>query len=78
MKKVKQVLAILMIIVLLSLYAWSLVAAIMAKTEEAGRVFWAAVFTTIFFPILLHVFIWVAELVKGKGAEDTQHQDEQG
>lgn len=70
MKKVKQILAILMIILLLSLYVWSLAAAIMAKTEEAQRVFWAATFSTIFLPILLHIFIWVAELVKGKGVDN--------
>ena len=77
MKKVKQVLAILMVILLLSLYVWSFVAALMAKTEEAGRIFWAAIFSTIFFPILLHVFIWVAGLVKGKGVEEAAHQDEE-
>lgn len=76
MKKVKQILAILMVILLLGLYVWSFVAALMAKTEAAQRVFFAAVFTTICFPILLHIIIWVAELVKGKGVDDEDRKSE--
>ncbi len=74
MKKMKQILAILMIVVLLGLYVWSLVAALMAKDEQAQRVFFAAVFATIFFPILIHLMIWVAELLKGKGVDKQEEE----
>lgn len=69
-KNIKRVLAIAMVILLLSLYVWSFVAALLAR-PEAGRMFFAAVFTTIFFPILIWVYMWVAQLLRGKGVPKT-------
>lgn len=67
-KNIKRVFAIIMVVFLLSLYVWSFIAALLAR-PEANRMFWAAVFTTIFLPILFYVFIWVADLVRGKGVD---------
>lgn len=74
-KNVKRILAILMVIFLLSLYVWSFVAALLAR-PEANRMFWAAVFTTIFLPILFYVFLWVADLVRGKGVDRPADEEE--
>ena len=67
-KNIKRVFAIIMVVFLLSLYVWSFIAALLAR-PEANRMFWAAVFTTIFLPILFYVFIWVADLLRGKGVD---------
>lgn len=74
-KSIKRILAIIMVIFLLSLYVWSFVAAILAR-PEANRMFWAAVFTTIFLPILFYVFVWVADLVRGKGMDTPSDEEE--
>lgn len=63
-----------MVIFLLSLYVWSFAAALLAR-PEANRMFWAAVFTTIFLPILFYVFIWVADLVRGKGVDNLTEEN---
>ncbi len=60
-----------MVILLLGLYVWSFVAALYAR-PGAGRVFMAAVFTTIFFPILLYIYIRTAEILRGKGVDKEQ------
>jgi uncharacterized membrane protein len=73
-KKVKQILAIIMVILLLCMYLWFLVASIFAR-PEAHAMFLAAVATTIFFPILLFIYIRTAELLRGKGAEKPQEDD---
>ncbi len=67
-KKIKKIFAVIMVVFLLSLYVWSFIAALLAR-PEANRMFWAAIFTTIFLPILFYVFIWVADLVRGKGVD---------
>lgn len=63
MKKVKQIVAIFTIVVLIGLYVWSLVAAILAR-PEANTMFMAAMFCTVAFPVLLYVYTWFAKLVK--------------
>jgi hypothetical protein len=50
------------------------VAAVLAR-PEASRMFFAAVFTTIFFPILIWVYMWVGQILKGKGAPKTEEQN---
>lgn len=75
MKKIKRISAIVMVILLLSLYVWSFVAALLAR-PEANRMFWAAVFTTIFLPILLYIFIWTAEFLRGRGVDKTGDKKE--
>jgi len=75
-KKIKRVFAIVMVIFLLSLYVWSFISALLAR-PEANRMFWAAVFTTIFLPILFYVFIWVADLVRGKGVDQSVEEEKQ-
>lgn len=74
-KSMKRILAILMVVFLLSLYVWSFVAALLAR-PEANRMFWAALFTTIFLPILFYVFIWVADMVRGKGVDRPLDEEE--
>ena len=74
-KKVKRVLAIIMVIFLLSLYVWSFVAALQAR-PESKNVFIAAVFATICLPILLHIYIWVGDLLRGKGVDIEPEKEE--
>lgn len=56
MKKIKQIAAISGVVVLLGLYVWSFIAALLAK-PEANSLFWAAIFCTIFGPIVLYFFL---------------------
>ncbi len=66
MKNIKRVLAIGMVIILVGLYIWALAASFMAKPEAAG-VFNAAIFCSVFFPVLLYVYIYTAKWLKGRG-----------
>lgn len=58
MKKLKRILAILGIIVLLSLYVISFVAAIMS-TEQAHTFFVASIVVTVALPIVLYGYILI-------------------
>lgn len=71
--KIKRILAIIMVVLLLGMYVWSFVAAFFAR-PEAGSVFMASVLTTIFFPILLFIYMQTAEYLRGKGAEKKEKE----
>ena len=71
--KIKRVLAVVMVILLLSMYIWSFAAALTAR-PEAHSVFMAAILTTIFFPVLLFIYIRTAELLRGKGVDQEQEE----
>ena len=55
MKNVKRISAIIGIILILSMYLLSLIAAIFA-TEKAPGLFLASIFSTLVIPILIHLF----------------------
>lgn len=55
MQKVKRISAIIGIILVLSMYILSFVAAIFA-TEKAPGLFLASIFSTLVIPILIHLF----------------------
>ncbi len=77
MKKMKQIAAIIAIILLLGLYVWSFIAALLAR-PESNQVFWAAVFCTIFVPIILFLFIRMNEYRKeGTTMADIRRQKKQ-
>lgn len=56
-KKVKQILAILAIIMLVGLYIATFIFALM-DSPNSGRLFQACLFATIGVPILLWIYIW--------------------
>ncbi len=70
MKKVKQILAILGIIILVGLYIITLVCAIMDKSETMGM-FQASVFATVIIPVLLWAYQFIYKLVTKKDTGDT-------
>lgn len=55
MQKVKRISAIIGIILILSMYILSFIAAIFA-TEKAPGLFLASIFSTLAIPILIHLF----------------------
>ena len=73
MKNLKKVLAIGMVIVLLSMYIWAFVSAFFAK-PESGEVFTAAIFCTVFFPILLYIYMWTAKWLRGRGVDKKEEE----
>lgn len=76
MKNIKKVLAIGMVIVLVAMYIWAFIAAFQTGSDARG-VFNAAIFCTVFFPILLYVYMWTAKWLKGRGT-DKSGQKENG
>ena len=71
--KTTRVLAIVGIIILLGLYIFSLVAAIMAKPYANG-LFLASIFATFIIPVFIYVFLLMSRTF-GKGKEGyTMHE----
>lgn len=68
MKNIKRVLAIGMIIVLVAMYIWAFIASFMTSPNAKG-IFNAAIFCTVFFPVLLYVYMWTAKWLKGRGTD---------
>lgn len=68
MKNIKRVLAIGMIVVLVAMYIWAFIASFMTGPNAKG-IFNAAIFCTVFFPILLYVYMWTAKWLKGRGVD---------
>lgn len=75
MKNIKKVLAIGMVIVLAAMYIWAFVAALSTRPEAKGM-FNAAIFCTVFFPILLYVYMWTAKWLKGRGTDKSKDNRE--
>ena len=73
MKKVKQILAILGIVLILVINVLLVVAAFGA-TEDSNNIFNAAIVTVILVPILLWIYLYVFKLIK-KNAEDKQKKE---
>lgn len=68
MKKVKQILAIIGIILLVLLYLSTLVCAIIDHTETM-RLFQASILATVIIPVLLWAYSFIYKLIK-KNAKD--------
>ncbi len=75
MKKVKQILALISVIFLLSLYVLTIVGAITASPYSNG-LFMASVYSTIVVPILLYAYILIYRVLK-KNSEDTKKEEKQ-
>ena len=69
MKKFKQVLAIITIVLLVGLYLATLLLAITGNEHTNGW-FMACIFATIVVPIIMWVIQWLYKMVKGKAAEN--------
>ena len=75
MKKVKQILAILGIVLILGINILLVVSAFGA-TEDNTNIFNAAIVTVILVPVLLWIYLYVFKLIK-KNAEDKQAKAEE-
>ena len=65
MKKVKQIMAIIGLVVIAALYMWALVAAIMAR-PEANAMFMAAIISTVVIPVMMYVVSWLGRVFSGR------------
>ena len=68
MKKVKQILAIIGIVLLVLLYLSTLICAIIDRTETM-RLFQASIMATVIIPVLLWAYSFIYKLIK-KNAKD--------
>ena len=73
MKKIKQVLAILVILFLLSLYVITFICAI-TDNSETMHVFFASVIATTVFPVLIWAYIFIYRLIKKR--DDSKKENE--
>jgi hypothetical protein len=74
MKKIKQMLAVLGIILLVGLYVATLLCAIFDRTETMSM-FRAAVYATVIIPVLLWAYIMIYRLVTGHDNHDEDESD---
>jgi cell shape-determining protein MreD len=76
MKKVKQILAILGVVLLLSLYVITMLCAIF-DSSDTMRLFQASILATIIIPVLLWAYSLIYRLVKNKddSGEEVQKKD---
>lgn len=65
MKKLKQILAIIGIVVILGLYITTFVLALLGNKVSTG-LFSASLYATFVVPVMLYIFFWVADLLRGK------------
>lgn len=72
MKKVKQILAMLGVILLVSLYVITLICAI-TDNSATQQVFMASLFATVVIPVLLWAYMLVYRLIK-KNSEECKEQ----
>ena len=70
MKRTRQIMAIIGIIILVGLYIVTLILAIM-NNEYTKRWFTAAIVCTVVVPILIYVYQWLYKLVR-KDAQDAK------
>lgn len=74
MKKTKQVLAIIGIILLVSLYVITLVCAITDNTSTM-QVFMASVFATVVIPVMIWAYSFIFRLIK-KNSQEKEEQEQ--
>lgn len=70
----KKVLAIIGVVVLLSLYVLSFVAAIFNRPESTG-LFMASLFATFFIPLMMWIYMKTYQFLKGRGADKVDDTD---
>lgn len=69
MKKAKRILALAGAVLLVCMYACTLIFALMGSPASTG-LFKASVAATILVPVLLYAYILVARLLKGSGSDE--------
>jgi dolichyl-phosphate-mannose--protein O-mannosyl transferase len=69
MKKIKQILAILGVVLLVGLYLVTLLCAILDRSETMGM-FKASVFATVVIPVLIWAYTFIYKLVTKKDKDD--------
>lgn len=74
MKKTKQVLAMIGIILLVSLYVITLVCAITDNTSTM-QVFMASVFATVVIPVMIWAYSFIFRLIK-KNSQEKEEQEQ--
>ena len=74
MKKTKQVLAIIGIILLVSLYVITLICAITDNTSTM-QVFMASVFATVVIPVMIWAYSFIFRLIK-KNSQEKEEQEQ--
>ncbi|NLL93434.1 MAG: hypothetical protein GX225_04785 [Clostridiales bacterium] len=75
-KKIKQIAAIACVVLLVGLYVWSLVAAILSRPEADGM-FRAAITCTFFIPVMIYVYTLMAKVLRGRGANKQAQIEEE-
>ncbi|SFR81400.1 hypothetical protein [Anaeromicropila populeti] len=65
MKKGKRILSLLAVLFLLSLYITTLIVAIFT-TKETGGLFFACIFATISFPVLIYAYQLIYRVLKNE------------
>lgn len=75
MKKIKQILALILVIILIGLYITTLVMAIIDHTETLSLLK-ASLFATFVFPVLIWAYSLIYRLLKGKDADDDNKKDD--
>lgn len=74
MKKTKQILAVIGIILLVLLYLSTLVCAIIDRTETM-RLFMASIFATVVIPVLIWAYTFIYRLIH-KNSDENEYQQE--
>lgn len=75
MKKVKQIIALAGVIILIGLYVSTLVLALIGS-EQATRLFWAAIYATVVLPVLLWAYSFIYKLLKNNYSEEARERTE--
>jgi len=76
MKRFKQILAIIAIVILVALYIATLILAI-AGNEHTRGWFMACIFATIVVPIIMWVCAWLYNMIKNKAGEHDANNEDQ-
>lgn len=79
-KRVKQVLAIIGLVIIVGLYATTLILAL-SKNPNSHGMFLASIFATIMVPLIMYILSWIFKMVKKDAAEARsenliKHEDE--
>ncbi len=72
-KKIKQILAIIGIVIILGLYITTFILAICGNENTHG-LFMASIFATVMIPVIIYIIQWLYKLVK-KQAQENRTKD---
>ena len=75
-RRVKQILAIIGLVIIAGLYIVTLVLALIGN-EQTRSLFLASIICTVLVPALLYIFAWMYRLVKGS-AEEAREKNNAG